>query len=76
MRQVDLGIDLCGGKGAVAEEFLNRAKVHSRLQKMGGECVTQCVRVEMVEISRVADGMVELTADGPVAEAASALIDE
>ena len=76
MRQVDLCIDLGCGEGAVAEEFLDRAKVHTRLQKMGGECVTQRVRVEMTEIRCMADGAVELTADGPVAEAATALIDK
>lgn len=76
MRQVDLGIDLCRGEGAVAEELLDRAKVHSRLQKMGGESVTQRVRMEMVEIRSVADGVVELPADRPIAEAASALVDE
>lgn len=76
MRQVDLGINLCRGKRAVAEEFLDCSKVHSRLQKMGGECVTQRVRVEMVEIRSAADGVVELTADGPIAEASPALVDE
>ena len=76
MRQVDLCIDLCRGKGTVAEELLDRAKVHSRLQKMGGECVTQRVRVEMVEIRREAHGAVELPADGPITEAAPALIDK
>ena len=76
MRQVDLGIDLCCGKGAVAEELLDRSKVHSRLQKMGVECVTQRVRVEMIEIRSVADGVVELTADGPITEATAALVDE
>ena len=76
MCQVDLGIDLCRGKRAVAEELLDCPKVHSRLQEMGGECVTQRVRVEMIEVRRAADGEVELTADGPVAEAATALVDE
>jgi hypothetical protein len=76
MRQVDLGINLCGGERAVAEELLDCSKVHSRFQKMGGECVTQRMRVEMVEIRRVADGAIELTADGPIAEAAAALVDE
>jgi hypothetical protein len=43
---------------------------------MGGESVTQRVRMEMVEIRSVADGVVELPADRPIAEAASALVDE
>lgn len=76
MREVDLGIDLSRGKGAVAEKFLDRPKVHSRLQKMGGEGVTERVRMEMVEICGVADGAVELTADRPITEAASTLVDE
>jgi len=76
MRQVDLGIDLCRGKGTVAEEFLDCSKVHSRFQKMGGKCVTQRVRVEMVEIRRGANREVELAADGSIAEAAAALVDE
>jgi len=76
MGQVDLGIDLSRGKGAVAEELLDRAKVHTRLQKMSGECVTQRVRMEMVEVRSMANGVVELTADGPITEAAPALIDE
>ena len=76
MSQVDLGIDLSGGEGAVAEELLDRAKIHSGLQKMGGECVSQCVRVEVVEICSAANRVVELAADGPVTEAAPALVDE
>ena len=38
--------------------------------------MTQRVRVEMVEIRSVADGVVELTADGPITEATTALVDE
>ena len=49
MRQVDLGVDLSRGEGAVAEKFLDRAKIHSRLQKMGCNCVSQRVRMEVVE---------------------------
>ena len=75
MRQVDLGIDLSRGKGAVAEELLDRAKVHARLQKMSGECVSQRVRMEMIEVPSVANGVVELTANGPITEAAPALND-
>jgi hypothetical protein len=74
--QVDLGIDLSGGQGAVAEEFLDGAKVHARFEEMGRESVPQCVWVEMIEISAAADGAVELTADGAVAESAPALVDE
>ena len=38
--------------------------------------MTQRVRVEMIEIRSVADGEVELTADGPITEATAALVDE
>jgi len=76
MCQVDLGIDLSRGKGAVAEELLDRAKVHSSFQKMGGECVTQRVRVEMVEVRGAADRVIKLAPDRPVAEATTALIDK
>ena len=60
----------------MSEKLLDRSKIHSSLQKMGGECVTQRVRVEMVEICAAADGVVELSADRSVAEAASALVDK
>jgi hypothetical protein len=60
----------------VAEELLDCAKIHTGFQKMGGECVSQSVWVEMVEIRSAADRVVELAADGPITEAAAALVDE
>jgi hypothetical protein len=76
MRQIDLGVDLSCREGAVAEELLDRSKIHSRLQKMGGERVPQRMRVKMIEIGGSADRVVELTADRAVAEATPALVDE
>jgi hypothetical protein len=60
----------------VAEKLLDCPKVHASLQKMGGESVTECVRMEVVEIRGVADCAVELPSDGTVAEPSPALIDE
>lgn len=76
MRQVDLGIDLSRGERAVAEELLDRAKVHPGFQKMRGECVSQGVWMEVIEVCRATDREVELAADGPVTEAAPTLVDE
>lgn len=76
MRQVDLGINLCRGKGAVTEELLDCPKIHARFQKMGGKCVTQRMRVEMVEIRRMTDSAVKLATDRPITEAPPALVDE
>ncbi len=76
MGEIDLGVNLSCGERAVAEEFLDRPKVHAGFQQVGGKGVTQCVRVEMVEVCRVEDGTVELAADGSVAEAAPSLVDE
>jgi hypothetical protein len=60
----------------VARELWPRSSWIAGLQKMGGECVSKCVRVEMVEVRSAANRVVELPADGPVAEAPPALIDE
>lgn len=76
MGEVDLGVDLGRGEGAVAKELLDCAQVHSGFQKMGSECVSQSVWVEMVEIRSAADRVVELAADGPITETASTLVDE
>jgi hypothetical protein len=76
VREVDRGVDLGGGKRAVAEELLDRPQIHSRLEKVGGEGVPQRVRVEMVEVCSAADGGVELSSDRAVTDASSTLIDE
>ena len=41
---VDMGVDLCGDDGAVAENFLYCPEVCSSLVQVGGEGVSQGVR--------------------------------
>lgn len=60
----------------MAQELLDGAQVHARLEKVRREGVAQSVRVEMVEIRSAVDCLVELAPDGAVAETAAALVDE
>ena len=46
--QVDSCVDLGGCQRGVAEEFLDRPKVHTRLEKVGGKGVSQGMGVELV----------------------------
>ncbi len=41
---VDMGVDFRGGDIGMAEKFLENADIHSALQKMGGERVTERMR--------------------------------
>ena len=76
MSEVDLCVDLGRGQRAVAEKLLDHTQIHTGLEKMGRERVTQSVRMEMVEISSAAHSFIDDSSDRPITEPATALIDE
>ena len=57
--EVDPGVDLGGGKRAVAEELLDGPQIHAGLEEVGRERVTQGMGVEVSEIGGATDGGVE-----------------
>ena len=40
----DMGIDLCGGDAGMAQHHLNRPKIRSMIQQMGGKRMPEHVR--------------------------------
>ncbi len=57
--EVDSCVDLGRGERTVAEELLNGPQIHTGLEQVGRERVTQGMGVEVGEIGGATDGGVE-----------------
>lgn len=71
-----VGVFLRGGEGLVAEEFLNGAEVGAVSEKMGGEGVTERVRVKIPVYVNEANVFFDDAADGTLREAVASVVEE
>jgi hypothetical protein len=76
LSEAEVGVDLGGREGLVAQEFLDAAEVRAVVEEVGGEGVAEGVGGDGGVQADLDEVLVELAADGAGAEALAVLVEE